>query len=172
MLRYVWLLALVFSCLVKQSQAIETNVHSKFPCAESEVAHYTSYHITEPIKVDGHLEETCWQAAPRSPRLIDIITGKPTFHENCAAVFVYGTLNEDKDRDRGWRVELAFPWQGMKWLAKADNRSLPPKNGDVWRIDFSRFNQYKAAPPDNDSGGWFWSRHGVWDSHIPECFPY
>ena len=34
------------------------------------------------------------------------------------------------------------------------------------------FNQYKEAPPAQDSGGWFWSRHGVWDSHIPECFPY
>ena len=85
---------------------------------------------------------------------------------------VDGTLNDDSDMDRGWTIELAFPWQGMKWLAKADGRALPPKDGDVWRIDLSRFNQYKAPPPAQDSGGWFWSRHGVWDSHIPECFPY
>ena len=88
------------------------------------------------------------------------------------AVFIDGTINNGADRDRGWTVELAFPWKGMAWLAKADGRSLPPKNGDVWRMDFSRFNQYKEAPPAKDSGGWFWSRHGVWDSHIPECFPY
>ena len=37
-------------------------------------------------------------------------------------------------------------------------------------MDFSRFNTYKAAPPENDSGGWVWTRHGIWDSHIPECF--
>jgi hypothetical protein len=88
------------------------------------------------------------------------------------AVFIDGTANDDADRDRGWTVELAFPWKGMSWLVKADGRSLPPKEGDVWRMDFSRFNQYKEAAPARDSGGWFWSRHGVWDSHIPECFPF
>lgn len=86
------------------------------------------------------------------------------------AVYIDGTLNNDKDKDRGWTVELAFPWKGMKLLAKADGRTLPPKDGDVWRIDFSRFNQYKGST--NDSGGWFLSPHGTWDSHIPECFPY
>ncbi len=59
----------------------------------------------------------------------------------------------------------------MAWLARSDHRSLPPTEEDVWRIDFSRFNQYKEAPPAKDSGGWAWSRHGIWDSHIPECFP-
>ena len=88
------------------------------------------------------------------------------------AVQVDGTLNNDKDKDRGWMVEMSLPWAGMTWLARADGRALPPKTGDVWRIDFSRFNQYKAPPPANDSGGWFWSPHGVWDSHIPECFPF
>jgi hypothetical protein len=88
------------------------------------------------------------------------------------AVHVDGTLNQGTDKDSGWTVELAFPWPGMKWLAQADGRSLPPKNGDVWRMDFSRFNQYKAPAPAKDSGGWAWSRHGIWDSHIPECFTY
>jgi hypothetical protein len=23
-----------------------------------------------------------------------------------------------------------------------------------------------------DSGKWVWSRHGIWDSHIPECFTF
>ena len=87
------------------------------------------------------------------------------------AVSIEGTLNDDTDKDRGWKVELAFPWNGMKWLA-TDGRSLPPKHGDVWRMDFSRFNTYKAPPPAKDSGGWVWSRHGVWDSHVPECFPF
>lgn len=88
------------------------------------------------------------------------------------AVAIDGTVNNDRDRDRGWTVELAFPWKGMAWLAKADSRSLPPKDGDVWRMDFSRFNTYKEAPPAKDSGGWVWTRHGIWDSHIPECFAH
>ena len=89
-----------------------------------------------------------------------------------SAVHIDGTINQNNDRDGGWTAELAFPWKGMKWLAKADGRSLPPRDGDRWRIDFSRFNQYKAAAPAKDSGGWAWSHHGVWDSHIPEAFPY
>ena len=51
-----------------------------------------------------------------------------------------------------------------------DRRALPPRDGDEWRMDFSRFNQYKEAPPAKDPGGWAWSPHGVWDSHIPELF--
>ena len=86
------------------------------------------------------------------------------------AVQVDGTINNDRDRDHGWTVELAFPWKGMRHLASG--RALPPEEGDVWRIDFSRFNQYKQAPPSHDPGGWAWSPHGVWDSHVPECFPY
>jgi hypothetical protein len=85
------------------------------------------------------------------------------------AVAVDGTLNDDSDRDRGWTVELAFPWQSLKWLAN-DGRALPPKDGDVWRMDFSRFNTKKHNRA--DSGGWVWTRHAVWDSHIPECFVF
>ena len=88
------------------------------------------------------------------------------------AVHVDGTVNNNADRDRGWTVELAIPWTALTQLARPDGRSLPPKNGDVWRIDFTRFNQYKEAPPSQDPGGWAWSPHGEWDSHIPEVFPY
>ncbi|WP_212768192.1 carbohydrate-binding family 9-like protein [Larkinella sp. C7] len=88
-----------------------------------------------------------------------------------SAVFVDGTLNNNQDRDRKWTVELAFPWKSMGDLAKADHRALPPKNNDVWRLDFSRFNTYKEAAPSNDHGGWAWNSHRVWDSHVPECFP-
>lgn len=86
-------------------------------------------------------------------------------------VHVDGTLNDNSDRDRGWTVELALPWSGMKWLAAADNRPLPPREGDILRMDFSRFNRYREAPPNEDSGAWFWSPHGCRDSHIPECYP-
>ena len=110
-----------------------------------------------------------FQPHPRGPRIGYWNWDMPGLK---TAVVVDGTINEGKDRDRGWTVELAFPWQGMGWLAKADNRALPPNEGDVWRIDFSRFNQYKQAPPSRDPGGWAWSPHGVWDSHVPECFPF
>ena len=60
-----------------------------------------------------------------------------------AAVHVDGTLNDDRDIDRGWTVELAFPWKGMEVLAQG--RPLPPKDGDVWRMDFSRFEALRAG---------------------------
>jgi hypothetical protein len=110
-----------------------------------------------------------FKSHPRGPRIGFFQWDFPGLK---SAVHVDGTLNQNEDRDRGWTVELAFPWSGMKWLAAADQRSLPPRDGDVWRMNFSRFNQHKEAPPANDSSGWVWSPHGVWDSHIPECFPY
>jgi hypothetical protein len=94
-----------------------------------------------------------------------------TFPGLKTAVHIDGTVNDDTDRDRGWTVELALPWKGMKWLA-TDGRALPPRDGDIWRMDFSRFNTYKESPPAKDSGGWVWTRHGIWDSHIPECFVF
>ena len=87
-----------------------------------------------------------------------------------AAVAVDGTLNDSSDADRGWTVELALPWAGLAPIAHGDGRSLPPRPGDTWRMGFSRFNTSRADPPTDDSGGWSWSPHGVWDSHIPELF--
>jgi hypothetical protein len=85
------------------------------------------------------------------------------------AVQVEGTLNDSSDVDRGWTVELAFPWSGMRLLAQG--RPLPPRDGDVWRMSFSRFealevNGRKIEP----SIGWALNAHGVYDSHIPELF--
>jgi len=86
------------------------------------------------------------------------------------AVHVDGTLNDVTDVDRGWTVEIAVPWRSLAPLAQADGRALPPRDGDVWAMDFSRFNTHKAPSPARDSGGWAWSPHGVWDSHVPELF--
>jgi hypothetical protein len=86
-------------------------------------------------------------------------------------VHVDGTLNDGRDIDRGWTVELAFPWKGMETLAQG--RPLPPRDGDIWRMDFSRFEALSfaggRAVPDP---GWALNRHGVYDSHIPECFSF
>lgn len=87
-----------------------------------------------------------------------------------SAVQIHGTLNKQEDNDQGWTVELAIPWNGMKTLAHGDNRAIPPRDGDQWRMDFSRFNQYREPAPARDSGGWALSHHGIWDSHIPEAF--
>lgn len=261
---------------------------SPFPWPEERIAHYTAYRALEPLQIDGKLDEQSWRLAPRSPRFVDLITGRPTIHDTRAAVLwddtylyvgfwveepfveaalterdsqiwsendievfvagadayyefelnalgtiyealfiweegyersgydrgaefsrsapgatpwngvgfgthprgprlglfkwdlpglkaavaVDGSINDNSDRDRGWTAEIALPWAGMTALAQGDGRALPPREGDVWRMDFSRFNTYREAKPAEDSGGWAWSAHGIWDSHIPELFPY
>jgi len=49
----------------------------------------------------------------------------------------------NSEADKGWTVELAFPWQDMKPLAAG--RSLLPRDGDVWRIFFGRFELLKPG---------------------------
>ena len=261
---------------------------SPFSWPEEKIAHYTAYRALAPLPVDGALKAESWRLAPRSPRFVDLITGRPTIHDTRAAVLwddtylyvgfwveepfveaalterdaniwsendvevfvagadayyefeinalgtiyealfiwdegyersgfagpaefsrsapgakpwngvgftthprgprlglfqwdlpglkaaaaVDGTINDNADRDRGWTAEIALPWAGMTALAQGDGRALPPRDGDIWRMDFSRFNTYREAKPAEDSGGWAWSAHGIWDSHIPELFPY
>jgi hypothetical protein len=73
--------------------------------------------------------------------------------------------------DYGWSAEVAIPWSSLALLA--DGRSLPPKPGDVWRIDCSRFQKVGKNGEDLDPcAGWTWNKHGFYDSHIPEVFPY
>lgn len=86
-----------------------------------------------------------------------------------SAVAVDGELNNPSVVDRGWTVSLAFPWAGMPWLA--GDRSLPPRAGDIWRIFFGRFERLEVAGVlPEPQPAWCWTKHGVLDTHLPECF--
>ena len=88
-----------------------------------------------------------------------------------AAVHVDGTLNDSRDVDRGWTAEIAIPWSSLEPLAQG--RPLPPREGDVWRMDFSRFESLRSGGSRvHPDPGWALNRHGVYDSHIPECFSF
>ena len=50
-------------------------------------------------------------------------------------VDVQGTINRPDDRDRGWTVEIAMPWEILR--EAAPNRAMP-RPGDQWRVNFSR----------------------------------
>jgi len=85
------------------------------------------------------------------------------------AVHVDGCINDDSVVDRGWTVELGLPWAGM--AALANNRSLPPQKGDVWRMFFGRFEKMKSAGAEiQPHPAWVWTPHGVYDTHRPEYF--
>ena len=84
-----------------------------------------------------------------------------------SAARVDGRINQRSVVDRGWTVELAFPWAGMKWLA--NGRPLPPREGDIWKIFFGRFEKLESAGVEIDPHpAWVWSPHGAYDTHMPE----
>ena len=87
------------------------------------------------------------------------------------ATHIDGTLNDHSDVDRGWTAEIALPWSGMAWLA--NERNLPPKHGDSWRMFFGRFQKLNNAGQEvQPHPAWVMSPHGIYDTHKPECFPY
>ncbi len=59
------------------------------------------------------------------------------------AIHVDGTINDPSDTDGGWFVELAIPWSAFQppqqqTSAVTPGQSLRPRNGERWRVDFSR----------------------------------
>jgi hypothetical protein len=262
-----------------------------YGCDEEFLVHIDCFRTSRPPRIDGHLDDPCWQQAGRSPRFVDLVDGRPgTFDTRMAAVWddeafylaywieepdvrarlterdsfiwtendveffiagpdtyyefqinalgtiyevfyvwqdayrragfgrrpefdlstrnvdvlggfqdaarhgrhprgkrwafmdwdfpglrwavnVDGSLNDSRDIDRGWTVEAAFPWKGFEFLA--GGRPLPPRDGDVWRMDFSRFeNVLSAGSRVSPDPGWALNRHGVYDSHLPEAFSF
>ena len=86
------------------------------------------------------------------------------------AVHVDGTLNDDRDIDRGWTVEAAFPWKGFERLA-GDGPSLPATGTSGGWI-FPGSSPPAAGGPGSPDPGWALNRHGVYDSHMPEVFSF
>jgi hypothetical protein len=92
------------------------------------------------------------------------------------AVHIDGTLNDPRDRDRGWTVELAIPWSVLGKLSK---QLAPPHDGDQWRVNFSRVEwqirivngKYRKVPKQKEDN-WVWSPQGVVDMHRPETWGY
>jgi len=95
---------------------------------------------------------------------------------------VQGTINRPGGRDRGWTVEIAFPWEVLKECAPGRK---PPQPGDQWRVNFSRVewrvevvdDKYRKVvdpetgrplPEDN----WVWSPQGLINMHYPEMWGY
>lgn len=93
-----------------------------------------------------------------------------------AAVHLDGTLNDPRDLDRGWSVEIAFPWAALGELAR---RAVPPADGDQWRVNFSRVDwnvevvegRYRKVAGEKERN-WVWSPQGVVDMHRPETWGY
>ena len=88
------------------------------------------------------------------------------------AVYAEGTINDPKDRDKGWTVEMAFPWTAFN---RGPRPAAAPKPGESWRVNFSRvewqlivkdgkYEKVAGSKEDN----WVWSPQGVVNMHVPE----
>jgi hypothetical protein len=86
------------------------------------------------------------------------------------AVTVDGVINDQTHVDKGWALEIAIPWKSLHWLA--DGKSLPPKDGDTWKIFFGRFQKMMSSGIEvQPHPAWVMRKHGIYDTHMPECFP-
>jgi hypothetical protein len=109
--------------------------------------------------------------------------GKPEDHWEIpglkTAVHVQGTINNPRDVDRGWTIEIAIPWRIVPALHDRDQPGAMPRDGDQWRVNFSRvewrfdivadrYVRRREGREDN----WVWSPQGVVDMHRPETWGY
>lgn len=97
-----------------------------------------------------------------------------------SAVDIQGTLNDPTDKDKGWTVEIALPWEV---LTEAALHTGVPKN-EFWRVNFSRVNWdfqldgTTYSRKKDESGkflpeyNWVWSPQGVINMHEPEHWGY
>ncbi len=118
----------------------------------------------------------------------DLLLNKPyrvggfaNFHWNLdslkSAVHVYGTINNSKDIDSLWTVEMAIP---MRPLIELKNKpKTTPKEGEQWRINFSRvewqhdivngaYSRKKENGKVLREDNWVWSNQKVINMHEPE----
>lgn len=80
------------------------------------------------------------------------------------AVHLDGTLNNSRDTDKGWTVEMAIPRQALTM-----NFDNPLVAGNTWRINFSRVQWLKKGGPEEN---WVWTPTGRIDMHMPERWGY
>jgi hypothetical protein len=92
------------------------------------------------------------------------------------AVRIRGTLNDPRDTDDGWDVEIAMPWAAFDRHPPLPGRPGPaPRPGDAWKVNFSRVEwdvevvdgRYRKIDGRREHN-WVWSPMGLVDMHLPE----
>jgi hypothetical protein len=84
------------------------------------------------------------------------------------AVMNYGTVNDPEDIDFGSVFEIAIPWKGLGKIAGSAN--IPPKPGDVWRINVNRYERSRTGDKELELSGW--APNNLQSFHVPERFGY
>lgn len=96
-----------------------------------------------------------------------------------SAVSVNGTVNNAKDKDKRWTLEIAIPFES---LGTENVKPVIPAGGSEWRINFSRVNWQHDVDENGrysrkrnaETGkiipeyNWVWSPQGIINMHYPE----
>lgn len=108
----------------------------------------------------------------------DLFLSKPYRDEGCTvlnnwefmgmvyAVHVDGTLNNPKDTDQSWSVEIFLPWTSVYQVVPGKEK---PAAGDQIRVNFSRVEWEDNNPREHN---WVWAPTGVIDIHRPELWGF
>jgi hypothetical protein len=78
-----------------------------------------------------------------------------------AKAVVDGTLDKRDDADQGWAVEIAIPLEAVKGKDAGMKVTLPPKPGDVWKLNLVRVDK----PKDGAVTASAWAPIGIGDFH-------
>ena len=83
------------------------------------------------------------------------------------AVRIDGVLNDNSHIDKGWSLEIGIPWSSLNLLA--NGRSLPPSDGDIWKMFLGRFQKLVTGGKEiQPHPAMVLSSHGIYDTHLPE----
>lgn len=97
------------------------------------------------------------------------------------AVHLKGSLNDPSDIDTAWSVEMAIP---LEVILQSKHKVLKqPKEGEHWRINFSRvqwehdlkegiYSLKKVDGKRLPEYNWVWSSQGLINMHLPERWGY
>lgn len=97
------------------------------------------------------------------------------------AVHLDGTLNDPRDTDKGWSVEIFFPWESIYQVVTGKNK---PADGDQIRVNFMRVQwpiitvdgKYVKRPLKEGEqyieSYWLWAPLGEPSTHLPEYWGY
>ncbi len=77
------------------------------------------------------------------------------------AIQIDGTLNQREDKDRGWTVEMAIPWENFSDMAK------PPQAGTVFTANLNRWD---GVEPNRRLSVWADSKLNWPHPHAPAQF--
>ena len=98
-----------------------------------------------------------------------------------SAVYVDGTLNNPKDTDKSWSVEVFIPWTSVFQMDRGKEK---PEIGEQIRVNFSRVEwttdvkdgKYVKVPIQGEDKireyNWVWAPTGVINIHMPEYWGY